>query len=360
MQYSLFINQVRMVEWELNLQQAVLFGFLYELPSWSDSKPIKGQLFYWISKEKIAEELPAISPKPDTIKRYMATLEKQGLIERAVVNNRVYVRITRKGKQWNKAEAKSAASKVGKKIPAKRSGAGNKSPLANDTDKGREINPDQSTEKALFKPVEPGIKSLHTNEVGKGREINLDQGGRNIPTKAGENSRLGREKSPAYQYTHDQPTIDQSDESANHDTESNMSEASAAQPVTPPGSSLFQVDATQPFQPPAQQDTQRFCMHWEWMPSQQLAERCQMMGINLTAFEPEQQESILGEFRSYWSGRAEVANTQSSWEHKLAQQMKRLQFETAGSSNDIPPAQTPAAKRAAVSASLMDVQDTSW
>ncbi|WP_372835953.1 hypothetical protein, partial [Pontibacterium sp.] len=87
MQYMLNINQVRMVEWKLNLQQAVLFAFLYEVPSWADPVVVDGVGYFRVTKQEVAEALPAISTKPDTIKRYMAALESTGLIRRVVLCN---------------------------------------------------------------------------------------------------------------------------------------------------------------------------------------------------------------------------------------------------------------------------------
>ncbi|MCV6612423.1 MAG: DnaT-like ssDNA-binding domain-containing protein [Amphritea sp.] len=67
---------------------------------------------------------------------------------------------------------------------------------------------------------------------------------------------------------------------------------------------------------------QMFAMHLEWNPGPFFPERCKTMGINLTQFDLDQQEAIIGEFRSYWEGQNVVRN-QGSWEHKLAQQLQR-------------------------------------
>ncbi|GHZ69159.1 Primosomal protein I [Vibrio cholerae] len=143
MRFSLYINQEKAMQWGLNIQQAILFSYIHDLPTWGKSFVVSGEVYYWSGKDKIISELPILTDKPDTIKRHMAALEKLGLIERTVCQNRALVRVTDKGKQWNKSE------------------------------EGREINP---------------------NQVGKniptGREKNPDQGGKKIPTKSGKKSRI--------------------------------------------------------------------------------------------------------------------------------------------------------------------------
>lgn len=107
---------------------------------------------------------------------------------------------------------------------------------------------------------------------------------------------------------------------------------------------------------PAATSTDRnfFSMHWQWMPSEWFSERCRTAGVNLTNLEPAQQESILGEFRSYWESEGS-ARTQAQWEHKLLRQLQRVPSGAA-----VAAIQTRQQKRADLSASVMDIEDTSW
>ncbi|HGS5440697.1 TPA: hypothetical protein ACMDUN_002446 [Vibrio cholerae] len=155
MRFSIYINQVKALEWGLNIQQAILFSYLHDLPTWGQCTVIDGEAFWWSGKDKIICELPILTDKPDTIKRHMAALESAGLIERKTYQNRPVVRVTEKGKAWNKS------------------------------DEGMDKNPAQ------------------------GGEENPDQVGKKIPTRAGEKSRLGREKNPAYKNTSNKHTNDQ-------------------------------------------------------------------------------------------------------------------------------------------------------
>lgn len=119
MRFSLFINQAKAMEWGLNVQQAILFSYLHDLPTWGKCTVINGEAFWWSGKDKVICELPILTDKPDTVKRHMAALEKAGLIERITHQNRPLVRITDKGKQWNKHEGggENNPDQGGKKIP---------------------------------------------------------------------------------------------------------------------------------------------------------------------------------------------------------------------------------------------------
>ena len=137
MQFSVYINQLRAQEWGLNLSQTVLFSFLYEAHSWASEFIVDGQAYYWVAKEKICEELPILTDKPDTIKRLMAALEAEGLISRAVVSNLPLIRITEKGRLWNN----TGDGQVGKKIPTSAAARAGKKSLPESAE-GGEKNPD--------------------------------------------------------------------------------------------------------------------------------------------------------------------------------------------------------------------------
>ncbi|SIQ14234.1 helix-turn-helix domain-containing protein [Marinobacterium stanieri] len=105
---------------------------------------------------------------------------------------------------------------------------------------------------------------------------------------------------------------------------------------------------------PATTNPDRFPMHWQWVPSELFSERCRTAGVNLSSLEPAQQESILGEFRSYWEASGREFN-QAQWEHKLLRQLQRVPSSAAVAAN-----QSRQQKRADLSASVMDIEDTSW
>lgn len=103
MQYTITISQNKALEWGLNAQQAMLFAFVYECPSWAKPINTDGGIFYALSKAKIVEELPLLTGKPDTAYRLLRQLETAGVIELSHTPSITLVRLTDKGLTWNRA-----------------------------------------------------------------------------------------------------------------------------------------------------------------------------------------------------------------------------------------------------------------
>jgi DNA-binding PadR family transcriptional regulator len=102
MQYTLLINQSKSLEWGLNSQQAMLFAFIYEVPSWANPITTPDGVFYAISKAKIIEELPLLTDRPDTVYRLLKAVEAAGIIELSHTPSITLVRLTAMGKEWNR------------------------------------------------------------------------------------------------------------------------------------------------------------------------------------------------------------------------------------------------------------------
>ena len=105
MRFSLYINQPFALRHGLNVQQALLFSFFYELPSWANSVTLEGVPYYLATKSKIIDELPLLTDKPDTVYRLAKALRDKGLIEIKVIDSKTYYRTTALGATWNDAEA---------------------------------------------------------------------------------------------------------------------------------------------------------------------------------------------------------------------------------------------------------------
>jgi DNA-binding PadR family transcriptional regulator len=315
MQYTLSINQTKALEWGLNAQQALLFSFVYECPSWCKAVTKDDTVFYALSKQKIVDELPLLTDKIDTVYRLLKQLAAKGVIELSHTSSITLVRLTDIGKTWNHDH------------------------------KGSEKYPSN------------GRKNIR-GKVGKISE----QGRKKI--------REGSENSPTNQDTSNQDTSNPVDDAGasssaqavdciDHDhtdaTDTHVGTIPASEAEDPFLSNLFSPEPSEtlPAVSAPAQSRERFAMHFEWVPSEWFAERCRTSGVNLTRLEPEQQESILGEFRSYWEARGDTA-TQAQWEHKLLNQLRRV---AAGGHAT---AATQQQKRAAVSASIMNIDDTDW
>ena len=66
MKYNISINQKKSVEWELSTSEAIVFSWIYSLPSWSDSVSYNNGTYYFGSRNKACEELPIVTDKRDT------------------------------------------------------------------------------------------------------------------------------------------------------------------------------------------------------------------------------------------------------------------------------------------------------
>lgn len=107
MQFSLLINQSKALEWGLNAQQAMLFAFLYEVPSWAKPAEKDGEIYYHLSKGKVADELPLLTDKPDTVYRLMKQLEEKGVLRLTSSGPFTLMAITEQGKSWNRDDSLS-------------------------------------------------------------------------------------------------------------------------------------------------------------------------------------------------------------------------------------------------------------
>ncbi len=102
--YSIQIDQPTAIAWGLNSQQAMVFALIHQLPTWADSVQIEGNTWYHLSKGKLISELPLLTDKPDTAWRYLRQLVGAGVIETMPIGNRTHVRVTKKGKAWNRTK----------------------------------------------------------------------------------------------------------------------------------------------------------------------------------------------------------------------------------------------------------------
>jgi len=75
--------------------------------------------------------------------------------------------------------------------------------------------------------------------------------------------------------------------------------------------------------PPSAAPTDKFPMTLKWRPNQSmLAAKCSALGVDIAAIRPENLQSAVGEFISYWQCQGEERNTHARWHHKLAHHLK--------------------------------------
>jgi DNA-binding PadR family transcriptional regulator len=101
MRYTILINAVKCQEWDLTLSQGALFDLLNQAHTWAKHIDVNGELFFWVSRNMIINEIPLAYSKPDTVYRAFKTLSDKGLIVHAKRGQKDLVRLTEKGKEWN-------------------------------------------------------------------------------------------------------------------------------------------------------------------------------------------------------------------------------------------------------------------
>lgn len=101
MRFNTYINNQKAIEWGLNANQAALFDLLNQSSSWAEDVTIDGQVFYWVSRNRVIEELPLFYSKTDTVYRHFVDLAKKGLISYQKQGEKDLIKLTEKGKTWN-------------------------------------------------------------------------------------------------------------------------------------------------------------------------------------------------------------------------------------------------------------------
>ena len=101
MRFTTVINNVRCIEWGINPTQGALFDLLNQASSWAEPISINSEIYYWVSREKIIQELPLQFRKDDTVYKNLKVLEGKGLIKREKFGNKDLFMLTDKGKTWN-------------------------------------------------------------------------------------------------------------------------------------------------------------------------------------------------------------------------------------------------------------------
>ena len=104
MRFSTYINNQKSIEWGLNANQAALFDLLNQATSWAEEIIVDGVVYYWVSRNKVLEELPLFYKTSDTVYRHFADLDEKELIiylKQGKHGDKDLIRLTEKGKSWN-------------------------------------------------------------------------------------------------------------------------------------------------------------------------------------------------------------------------------------------------------------------
>lgn len=102
MQFALTLDFQFAKEFELNLTQTALFGYIAQSPIWAETIIINNEVWYWASRNKIVEELPTVFNTADSVYRNLKVLTQKGLINYSKVEGKDLISFTNLGKKWLK------------------------------------------------------------------------------------------------------------------------------------------------------------------------------------------------------------------------------------------------------------------
>ena len=161
MRYTLSINQVKCQEWGLNLAQGALFDLLNQASSWAQPHLVNDEVYYWVSRNKVLDEIPVAYNKADTVYRSLKVLAEKGLIHYTKEGRKDLVKLSSKGMTWNVKGTTQGDAKLGNKSDFTQNSEINPNELGNKSDFNSEINPtdkstsNKSTKDKKYTPKKP-------------------------------------------------------------------------------------------------------------------------------------------------------------------------------------------------------------
>lgn len=144
MRYTHSINAVKCLEWDITLNEGALMDLINQSNSWAEPSMVDGKIYYWMSRNKVIDEIPVAYRKADTVYRAFKTLASKGLISYIKDGRRDLVALTEKGKTWNVKGTDIGDAKLGNKSELAQNSEINPSKLGNKSEKqpeNSEINP---------------------------------------------------------------------------------------------------------------------------------------------------------------------------------------------------------------------------
>jgi len=98
--YSLTLNQVKMVEWDLSVKAGLLMCVMTTLSSWATPVVQGSEVYYILYRDKIIVDIPLIGKSRTTISKFLKELKEKDLIEVVNENFTPAYRLTSKGREW--------------------------------------------------------------------------------------------------------------------------------------------------------------------------------------------------------------------------------------------------------------------
>lgn len=99
MKYNISLNQPKMIEFNLSVNQWCILDVISVAPAWCDPVLKDNEVYYWMARQKIAEELKSLNLKPDTIYRHVKNLVSLNFLEYEKSGKKDLIRLSKKGKK---------------------------------------------------------------------------------------------------------------------------------------------------------------------------------------------------------------------------------------------------------------------
>lgn len=138
MRFTHSINAVKCLEWDITLSEGALMDLINQASSWAEPSMVDGKIYYWMSRNKVIDEIPVAYKKADTVYRAFKTLASKGLISYIKDGRRDLVAFTEKGKTWNVKGTDIGDAKLGNKSELAQNSEINPSKLGNKSEKQAE------------------------------------------------------------------------------------------------------------------------------------------------------------------------------------------------------------------------------
>lgn len=167
MNYSIHIDQINSAAWGLNLTEAGAFAYLYTVPTWADPVTIKGEIFYFVARQKMCQDIPLVVSKEDTAYRILKSLFEKGVIKYVKFGMKDCIQITALGKGWNSEKNPTIATELGKKSESTRKIFRNNS----EKNPTYQYTKDQYTKNHIEEPQNENDLLVETHEEFEGMKV---------------------------------------------------------------------------------------------------------------------------------------------------------------------------------------------
>lgn len=101
MLYSIYINQVKAIEWDLTQNEAIILDWLTKRLAWFEKVTIGEKSWYWASRNLAIKEVPIVTTKPDTVYRIYKSLHEKGFIDYFKDGKKDLINLKAITKEWH-------------------------------------------------------------------------------------------------------------------------------------------------------------------------------------------------------------------------------------------------------------------